>query len=352
MSEARYGASEEDVRRIAELGNVEHVLADMSEARYGASEEDVRRIAELGNVEHVLEVLDDEFDTVIVEGDPIDVKDLLAQMADAAFFGGGDAFAEFVGENKRKIWRAARDVPEVVEMLVLGYKLGVSAESGACMNDLGALYYMGDLVDQDYQKAADLYEMAADHGCYQSIINLGYVYEYGRTGERDYAKAFQWYSLAASLAPSSEAVCKLGDMFGSGKFVLCDKKKAYRLYERSLELACTDVELAQPAVRIAGMLIDPRGALYGVELDPMRALSLYQVAEIGLRKDIADGMTYYAKRLQEAIEGQEKARAMLDHCMLDDDDSALFDGILCVDGEDAGDAIDGKAREDDGDILF
>ena len=39
------------------------------------------------------------------------------------------------------------------------------------MNDLGALYYMGDLVEQDYAKAAELYEMAADAGCFQSIIN-------------------------------------------------------------------------------------------------------------------------------------------------------------------------------------
>lgn len=247
---------------------------------------------------------------------------------------------------------AAQDTPEVVEMLILGYKLGVSAESGACMNDLGALYYMGDLVEQDYQKAADLYEMAADHGCYQSIINLGYIYEYGRTGERDCAKAFQWYSLAAALAPSSEAVYKLGDMFSSGKFVPCDKKKAYRLYERSLTLARTDVELAQPAVRIADMLIDPRGALYGVELDPMRALSLYQVAEVGLREDIANGMTYYAKRLQEAIEGQEKARAMLDCGVLDEEDSALFDEALLIDEDDARDAFDSSAREDDDDFLF
>ena len=41
------------------------------------------------------------------------------------------------------------------------------------MNDLGALYYMGDLVEQDYAKAAELYEMAADAGCFQSIDYCG-----------------------------------------------------------------------------------------------------------------------------------------------------------------------------------
>ena len=45
---------------------------------------------------------------------------------------------------------------------------------------------------------------------------------------------------------------------------------------------------------------------------PLRALALYQRAEIGLRIDIANGMTYYAKRLREAIEGQEKARELVE----------------------------------------
>ena len=60
-------------------------------------------------------------------------------------------------------------VPEVVEVLVLGYKLGIADGSGACMYDLGALYYMGDLVEQDYVKAAELYEMAAGGAAMESI---------------------------------------------------------------------------------------------------------------------------------------------------------------------------------------
>ena len=49
-----------------------------------------------------------------------------------------------------------------------------------------------------------------------------------------------------------------------------------------------------------------------MQRDPLRALHLFQVAEIGLRLDIADGQTYYRRRLQEAIEGQERARALLE----------------------------------------
>lgn len=282
---------------------------------YGLEKEDVARMAELAGMEFVdhgeEEYDENDFPQEIVS-DPEQVKDLLAEMASVAFSAPGDEYAQYISENRERIYRAARLSSEVTEMLVLGYRLGVSSGSGACMNDLGALYYMGDLVEQDYTKAAELYEMAADAGCFQSIINLGYIYEYGRTGKPDHAKAYQRYSLAAALAPSSEAAYKLGDMFSRGRAVPQDKLKAYHLYERSLELAHDDVEFAQPAIRIARMLIDPDVSSCGIEPNPLRALALYQRAEIGLRIDIANGMTYYAKRLREAIEGQEKARKLVE----------------------------------------
>lgn len=290
-----------------------------SHIAYGVGKEDVARMAQLAGMEfvdHDDEACDDDglsediIDTH--EFDPRRTQELLAEMASAAFSARDNGFAQYVGENKQHIFRAALVAPEVTEMLILGYRCGVSSGSGACMNDLGALYYMGEIVEQDYAKAAELYEMAVDAGCYQSIINLGYIYEYGRTGEPDHAKAYQWYSLAAALAPSSEAAYKLGDMFSRGRAVERDMKKANILYEHSLELANSTVEAAQPAIRIARMLIDPEGPSYGVEPNPLRALALYQQAEIGLRIDIANSQVYYAKRLCEAIEGQEKARELVE----------------------------------------
>ena len=55
-----------------------------------------------------------------------------------------------------------------------------------------------------------------------------------------------------------------------------------------------------------------------MDADPLEALRLFQMAEIGLRKDIADGQYYYEKRLQEAIEGQKKAREAIE----------FFDGCI------------------------
>ena len=39
---------------------------------------------------------------------------------------------------------------------------------------------------------------------------------------------------------------------------------------------------------------------------------LYGKAEIGLRISIDKGLVYYGKRLQQAIDGQNQARALLD----------------------------------------
>ena len=289
----------------------------MAAEDFGLTGEGVLRIAELGGMP--IEDEDLSFSPRNVDGEADDgldsdvgnVDDLLRQMADAALDPEPDEFARFMSENKGTVARAADD-PRVPEMVELGYRLGISRGSAACMNDLGAYYYMGDVLEQDYQKARDLYQMAADRGCQQSIINLGYIFEYGRTAEPDYTRAYQCYALAAALEPSWEASYKLGDMYSRGRSVERNLARACLLWERSLDLAKGIVQIAQPAIRIAQLLVSPDCAKWGIEPDPLRALMLFQQAEVGLRLDIADGQTYYRRRLQQAIDGQRQARELVE----------------------------------------
>ena len=133
---------------------------------------------------------------------PIANPNMVAMLAEAALSDRGDGFACYVAENMVAIRASALRSEEVCTVLVMGYELGISVGSAACMNDLGALYYMGELVPQDYARAAKLYEQAMDHGCFQSIINLGYIYEYGRTGEADHQKGINvthWLPLCRRL---------------------------------------------------------------------------------------------------------------------------------------------------------
>ncbi len=62
---------------------------------------------------------------------------------------------------------------------------------------LGALYYNGQGVPQDYAQAAQWYRKAAgqDNADAQSI--LGFLYDNGQGVPQDYAQAAEWYRKAA-----------------------------------------------------------------------------------------------------------------------------------------------------------
>ena len=63
---------------------------------------------------------------------------------------------------------------------------------------------------------------------------------------------------------------------------------------------------------MAQLMEDPANQEWDVPYDPLQALGLYQLAERGLRLAVAHGYSYYAKRLRESIEGQERVRALLE----------------------------------------
>ena len=253
--------------------------------------------------------------------DDQDLVGLCAELASHTLAGDPDEFAQCI-LNYEALVQRYRTVPDFARLLKMGLEYGVAAGSGSCAFYLGASYYLGGFVEQDYESAKELYEMAEDKGNIQAMVNLGYIYEYGRVGEPDYEKAFKQYAKAAALGPNPEALYKMGDMYSRGRFVDQDKTVAYYLYERSLEVAGDHLVLAaQPAIRIADLICEAMES-EGDELpyNPMRALELYQLAERGLRIDIALGQVYYRNRLQDALDGQVRARKLIDE--------GLDDGLL------------------------
>ena len=167
-------------------------------------------------------------------------------------------------------------VEEFRRLVLLGLAFGVKLGDAACANYLGALYYMGDVLPQDYHRAKELYELADSKGIVQATINLGYIYEYGRVGEADHVKAYMQYAKAVALSDHPEALYK-----------------------------------AEPAFRIAKLISDPASVESDLPYDPMGALRLFQLAERGLTISVARGETFYQARLTEAIEGQERMRDVL-----------------------------------------
>ncbi len=66
------------------------------------------------------------------------------------------------------------------------------------MINLGTLYYNGHGVAQDYQKALQWYQRAADAGSAVGMYSLGYMYEIGHGVTQDYQQARQWYQKAVA----------------------------------------------------------------------------------------------------------------------------------------------------------
>ena len=240
--------------------------------------------------------------------------DAMAYVLVSTYYGSGpEAFAEEVEEHRAQLKIACKLSEKLERIVLIGLQMGIDVGDGACASELGALYYAGDIVEQSYQKAAEYYELAAQAGYAQAMINLGYIYEYGRLGEADPHKAYMYYSFAATVYGSTEALYKMGDLFASGRGVDENKKAALTLWQQALDNAADPENKGQAAFRIAQMLVD-RGACaeLGIEFDPLMALQLFQTAEIGLRISVQQGLTYYEKRLQEAIDGQQKARELLE----------------------------------------
>ncbi|RRF99662.1 MAG: sel1 repeat family protein [Coriobacteriaceae bacterium] len=241
----------------------------------------------------------------------IDTDKMIRAISTTALREGPDDFCEFVSANFDEIVEGNKMDERVGDILLIGYKIGLAQENGRSANDLGVLFYMGQIFKQDYRQATRLYKKAYRWGRYQGLINLGYVYEYGRTGEKDYAKAYQCYSVAAALTENYEAIYKLGDVYARGYLGKPDMDTAMELWEKSYDIAQRPPQIAQPAFRIAQQYLKP-GKYFDPEFDPLHALRLFQEAETGLRISVALGHPYYKERLQEAIEGQRQARKVLD----------------------------------------
>lgn len=121
----------------------------------------------------------------------------------------------------------------------------------------------------------------------------------------------QYAKMAALDHP--EALYKLGDMYARGHGEDRDLRVAWDLYWKSFEASKSIISKAQPAFRLAGIMGDfDSQEIWNLEYDPMSALEFYQLAERGLRLDIAQGQRYYVERLKEALEGQDRMRAVLE----------------------------------------
>ena len=75
---------------------------------------------------------------------------------------------------------------------------------------LGASYYLGLGVTQDYAEAAKWYKKAAEQGDSVSQIILGAMYEKGKGISKDFVEAYKWFSISGETGNGRMYIEKLG----------------------------------------------------------------------------------------------------------------------------------------------
>lgn len=109
------------------------------------------------------------------------------------------------------------------------------ASEGGCieaMVNLGVICASGDQTEKE--RAADLFERAANIGDPIGMRNLGYLYALGIGVPRDKKLAAKWYEMAA-LKGNARAQCNLGVLYEYGNGVPQSYEKAAYWFMRSAE---------------------------------------------------------------------------------------------------------------------
>jgi hypothetical protein len=102
------------------------------------------------------------------------------------------------------------------------------------LNDFGIMYYKGDDVSKDMNKAEECFEMGAELGDKTAQYNLGLIcyngeYPWLDGFIKDYKEALKWFTKAAEQG-DADAQFYLGVMYQKGQGVIEDYVEAYKWY--------------------------------------------------------------------------------------------------------------------------
>lgn len=101
---------------------------------------------------------------------------------------------------------------------------------------LANVYFNGDLVEEDMNRAKELLEKAVELGSGNAAYRLGWMYERGFLSEEpDYAKAMEYYEKAASM-DNVDGYCRAALYLANGYSGVKDAVKSREYYEKAAEM--------------------------------------------------------------------------------------------------------------------
>jgi TPR repeat protein len=108
------------------------------------------------------------------------------------------------------------------------------AQIAAAEAAIGASYYWGKGVRQNYTEAEKWYRMAAEKGNARAQSDLGNMYRDSRGVPEDKAEALFWFTKSASQGFAS-AQNSIGSMYSKGQVVPQDYKEAIKWYQKAAD---------------------------------------------------------------------------------------------------------------------
>lgn len=192
---------------------------------------------------------------------PDDVRtgEVLAELS-AAYLAGGEynEARPYVDRLRRIAPKYTGQEREFVEMLFKAYEptaddikaihdLTPKAAAGdrSAQFELGVFYEIGRGVPQDYARAVELYQSAADQGVVEAIYYLGVVYDKGRGVPVDEPRAAECYRKAAD-AGYAIAQYNYAVLLAAGRGVALDRRLALEYLHKA---AAQNYPAARSAIR-------------------------------------------------------------------------------------------------------
>ena len=146
-----------------------------------------------------------------------------------------------VAAIQKFVWESDNEDNPVVKEKVREYLTkAIFSGNVEAMNQLGAMFAEGRMVEADPEEAFKCYKMASEHGDALASSNLGFCYMYGNGTEKNLEEAFKAFSKAALLG-IGDAIIRVGDMYMFGNYVSKDPKTAYVMYSKAYKMASQDL---------------------------------------------------------------------------------------------------------------
>ena len=128
-------------------------------------------------------------------------------------------------------WPARQETSKQTELLQAQYRARAENGDAGAQYYLGAEYYYGSGVPQDYPEAIRWFRKSAEHGKAEAQYALGYAYLYGEGAAQDLVEAIRWTRGAADQG-YPKAQCQLASLYYLGQGMPRDVAESVSWYRK------------------------------------------------------------------------------------------------------------------------